>query len=48
MMQVDFMVFNDKKNGTDPSRAQKLFIGSLLVGGDGVADANGNVVDEDN
>jgi hypothetical protein len=46
MMQVDFIAFDDKKNGTDPTKAAKLFIGSLLVGGNGVADANGNIVDD--
>ena len=44
MLQVDFQGFNDD-SGTNPSKSERLFIGSLLIGGNGVADANGNVID---
>lgn len=43
-LQVDFGAFNTKK-GTDEQEAIKLHLGSLLVGGDGMPDANGNMVD---
>jgi len=42
-LQVDFNAFNDKK-GTDETLAVKYHLGSLLVGGDGMPDDNGNMV----
>lgn len=42
-LQVDFNAFNDKK-GTDETLAAKLHLGSLLVGGDGMPDDQGNMV----
>ena len=32
------------KNGTDPTVASKLHLGSLLIGGNGAPDANGNLI----
>ena len=43
-MQVDFGAFS-AKNKTDENEAVKLHLGSLLVGGDGCPDSNGNMVD---
>jgi beta-glucosidase len=43
-MQVDFGAFS-AKNRTDENEAVKLHLGSLLVGGDGMPDANGNMVE---
>lgn len=42
-LQVDFGALTSKK-GTDEQEAIKLHLGSLLVGGDGMPDANGNMV----
>jgi beta-glucosidase len=42
-LQVDFSAFNTKK-GTDEQEAVKLHLGSLLVGGDGMPDENGNMI----
>lgn len=42
-LQVDFNAFNTKK-GTDETEAAKLHLGSLLVGGDGMPDENGNMI----
>lgn len=43
VLQVDFNAITGKK-GTDPEEAIKLNLGSLLVGGDGTPDENGNMV----
>jgi hypothetical protein len=42
-IQLDFYSVTDK-NGTDPALASKLHLGSLLLDGDGVPDANGNLI----
>jgi hypothetical protein len=42
-VQLDFYAVSDK-NGTDPVLASKWHLGSLLVGGNGAPDANGNLV----
>lgn len=42
-VQLEFFAITGK-NGTDPALATKYHLGSLLVGGDGVPDANGNLV----
>lgn len=42
-IQVDFYSVTGK-NGTDPVAAAKLHLGSFLVGGNGVPDANGNMI----
>lgn len=42
-VQLEFYAITGK-NGTDPALASKYHLGSLLVGGDGVPDANGNIV----
>ena len=44
MMQVDFTAFNED-NKLIPAKAEQLYIGSLLVGGNGLADEDGNIVD---
>lgn len=44
MLQVDFTGFNDD-SGTNPAKAERLYIGSVLIGGNGVPDENGNVID---
>lgn len=44
IMQVDFGAFS-AKNKTDQALAAKLHLGSLLVGGDGMPDDNGNMID---
>lgn len=43
-IQADFIQITNK-NGTDPALALKYHMGSLLIAGDGVPDANGNVVE---
>mgnify|MGYP002345191529 FL=1 len=43
-LQVDFQALAGK-NSTDQSLALKYFLGSVLIGGDGVPDANGNIVE---
>ena len=42
-LQVDFGAFTSKK-GTDEQEAIRLHLGSLLVGGDGMPDENGNMI----
>lgn len=42
-LQVDFETWHVKK-GTDQQLAIKLNLGSLLVGGDGMPDDNGNMI----
>jgi hypothetical protein len=42
-VQLDFYSVTGK-NGTDPTIASKLHLGSLLIGGNGAPDANGNLV----
>lgn len=42
-IQADFYSF-EKKGVTDPSDAIKYHLGSLLVGGNGAPDENGNMV----
>lgn len=42
-LQVDFGALTSKK-GTDEQLAIKLNLGSLLVGGDGMPDDNGNMI----
>jgi beta-glucosidase len=42
-MQVNFNAFNTKK-GTDETEAAKFHLGSLLIGGDGMPDENGNMI----
>lgn len=44
-LQVDFYGINNKKTGTDPAEAIKYHLGSLLVGGDGTPDENGNLIE---
>ena len=43
-LQVDFGAFS-AKNKTDENLAVKLHLGSLPVGGDGMPDENGNMID---
>lgn len=43
-IQVDFYAITTKKGITDPAEAIKHSFGSLLVGGDGTPDENGNMV----
>jgi hypothetical protein len=43
-LQVDFSALTGK-SGTDQALALKYFLGSVLIAGDGVPDANGNIVD---
>ena len=40
---MDFYALSTK-NGTDPSLAAKMHLGSLLVGGNGAPDADGNLI----
>ena len=42
-IQADFYAITSKGH-TDPALATKFHFGSLLVGGDGCPDANGNLV----
>jgi len=42
-IQLDFGAVSSK-NGTDPVVASKMHLGSLLVSGNGVPDANGNIL----
>lgn len=42
-IQLDFYGVTGK-NGTDATTASKLHLGSLLVSGNGVPDANGNMI----
>lgn len=42
-IQLDFDAVASK-SGTDPVVAGKLHLGSLLISGNGVVDANGNVL----
>ena len=46
-IQVDFYAMANK-NGTTSAEAVKLALGSLLVGGNGCPDENGNLVVFDN
>ena len=43
-IQTDFYSITNKANGTDPKVAERYFIGSLLVGGNGFPDEKGNMV----
>lgn len=42
-VQLDFNTLTTK-NGTDPTLAEKMHLGSILVGGNGAPDANGNMI----
>ena len=42
-VQLDFYALSTK-NGTDPSLAARMHLGSLLVGGNGAPDADGNLI----
>ncbi len=42
-VQLDFYSITGK-TGTDPTLASKLHLGSLLVGGNGAPDSNGNLI----
>lgn len=42
-VQLDLYALADK-NGTDPALASKLHLGSVLVGGNGAPDSNGNLI----
>lgn len=43
-MQVDFSTFSHK-NKSDPAQAIKLHLGSLLIGGDGMPNSDGDCID---
>jgi hypothetical protein len=43
-IQADFQTLTGK-TGTDQSLALKYNLGSVLISGDGVPDANGNIVE---
>lgn len=45
-IQVDFYALTSKA-GTSPSDAIKYSLGSVLIGGNGCPDSNGNVIDFD-
>ena len=47
-LQLDFGAVTTKEGGTSPDLGIKYYLGSFLIGGNGVPDANGNLADMPN